>query len=1087
MSISVDKIKSLMHEAGTALSAESLLEANKVEVEYIQNFWKGEATITGSADGYRCQVFIVGDQVSQYRCQCGNYGGAKGLCCHMGALALAYIRNNSKENQKVVYTSPEADSILWKCRKRAVESYQREEDVNDVGLSYDIMLQKDVLAVEFFITAGKYRCRIDNLEMFEEYFTYGVSMSYGTDKISILHNFESFQEEFRPMVAFMLKSIRHQKEINRITAEKAKHGYYAEEGRRLLLVGDAIDEFMELCYESGGVVRYKTGDSYSDEKRGIVLTNNNPDITVRLEAIGTAGFSAEMTGVDYLIKGDRRIYILKDSFIFMADEVYTSGMKEFITETVRAGYNMGTRAYKLVISKKDMPAFCNLVIANIKIYCNVITHNINLDDFRPWELECNFDVYMDDKSYAITCKAQFSYRGQAIDIFNNVNEFKGTCRDYRKEAQVKTVLCKYFRRSVYGNNTYYTSEYRQIFEFIKSGITELEGFGEVNVSKEILDYNIVDSMKINANVSMERGWLKLDIDAGEYSREELQELLEAYGRREKYIRLQENKLVKLDHNGLELLAQMAYDLDFSATDIINHQVFIPKYRALYIDGRLRGGELVAYDRDAAFKSLVRTIKQVEDSEFVIPEELEDILRGYQKHGFHWLRTLDACGFGGILADDMGLGKTLQIISLLLDEKISVSRNVPSLIIAPASLVYSWENEIRRFAPELCSVVVAGTKAKRREILGKHNNYDVFITSYELLKRDIDIYNDISFRFQVIDEAQCIKNYFTENAKCVKKINAQTRFALTGTPIENRLSELWSIFDYLMPGFLYSYNKFKNKFEKPITTNNEIGAIKGLTRMISPFVLRRLKKDVLKELPEKLEYDVYTKLEGKQHKLYLANALKLKKTIEGTTDDQFADKRMQILAELMNLRQLCCDPSLCYHDYDGESSKLQMCIDMVKNGISGGHKILIFSQFTTMLDILGKHLEKEGISYYTLTGATPKEMRINMVDKFNRDDTNVFLISLKAGGVGLNLTGADMVIHYDPWWNVAAENQASDRAHRIGQDKEVSVFKLISKGTVEESIRELQKSKAQLADNILNGETISLGSLSKNELLGILSN
>lgn len=1084
MSISEAKIRSLMNKDKVILQAEAYLDDGRVQMEKTTSFWKGEASLKGNIGGYRCSASINGDKIYNVRCQCGKSGTTENLCSHVGALLLAYNRESLLGSKRVVYTSPEAGRILSKSRRRAEQYYHRENDILNVGLAYELTVGRDMVSVGYFITDGKDRYPIMNLSEFEENFTYGVSASYGN--ISIMHEPDSFSEEFRPMVQFMLKNIRRRKYMNDM-ADKAGNRKNATE-EQMILVGDTVDEFMSFCYGSGGELIYKGDEGYSRRKKEVMLTDNNPDIAVRLEAMGTSGYKAEMTGVEQFIKGHGRMYVLSDSFIYMADEAYTKAMLEFVEETVKAGYNGGTKSYNLVISRKDMPAFYNLVIANIKKYCKVTAGNMTMEQFEPWELECSFNIDLDKLNDRITCEADFLYRGQVIDVYGTVSDISGICRDYRKEAQTMTAINKYFKRSenIGGKRMYYAEQYRDIFELIKNGIRELRTLGQVNVSEEVLGYEIVDSMKINANVSMEGGWLKLDIDAGEYTKEELQELLEAFKHKEKYIRLSEKKIVRLDDNGLELLAQMAYDLDFSATDIINHQVFIPKYRALYIDGRLREGELAAYDKDSAFRALVRTIKQVEDSEFLVPEELEEVLRGYQKHGFHWLRTLDACGFGGILADDMGLGKTLQIITLLLDEKISVSRNVPSLIVAPASLVYNWENEIRRFAPQLKCIAVVGKKAKRAEMLEKYNEYDVLITSYELLKRDMVIYKDISFRFQVIDEAQNIKNYSTENAKCVKMIKAQTRFALTGTPIENKLSELWSIFDFLMPGFLYSYKKFREKFERPIAVENEAGAMKGLTRMIRPFVLRRLKKDVLKELPDKLEYDIYTKLEGRQHKLYTANALRLKKIIEGTDEEQFGSKRMQILAELMNLRQLCCDPSLCYHDYDGESSKLEMCLDIVKNGIEGGHRILLFSQFTTMLDIIADRFEKEGITYYVLNGSTTKEKRNQLVDSFNSDETNVFLISLKAGGVGLNLTGADMVIHYDPWWNVAAENQASDRAHRIGQSKTVSVFKLISKGTVEENIRELQKSKAQLADNILAGETISLGSLSKSELLSILS-
>lgn len=1085
MSISEARIRSLMGKDKVILQAEAYLDDGRIQMEKSSSFWRGEASVKGNVGGYRCSASINGDNIGNPSCQCGQSGATKGLCSHLGALLLAYNRESLIGSTRVVYTSPEAGRILNKSRRRAEQYYHRENDIVNVGLSYELTAGRDILTAEYFITNGKDKYPITNLLEFEENFTYGVSAAYGN--ISIMHETDSFGEEFRPMVEFMLKSIKRRKYIDEVVERTGSRRGNAEAGQ-MVLVGDAVDEFMSFCYSSGGQLVYKGEDGYSRRRKEVTLTDNNPDIAVRLETMGTAGYKAELSGVEQFIKGHKRMYVLQNSFIYMADEAYTKAMLEFVEETVKAGYNGGTKSYNLVIGRKDMPAFYNLVLANIKKYCKVTAGNMTMEQFEPWELECGINIDLDKINDRIVCAAEFMYRGHAIDVYGRVSDISGICRDYRKEAQIMTVINRYFKRSeiIGGKRIYYADQHQQIFELIKNGIGELRLLGQVNVSEEVLGYEIVDSMKINANVSIEGGWLKLDIDAGEYTTEELQELLDAFKRKEKYIRLSEKRFVKLDDNGLELLAQMAYDLDFSATDIINHQVFIPRYRALYIDGRLREGELAAYDKDSAFRALVRTIKQVEDSEFLVPEELEDVLRGYQKHGFHWLRTLDACGFGGILADDMGLGKTLQVITLLLDEKISVSRSVPSLIVAPASLVYNWENEIRRFAPQLNCVAIVGKKTKRMELLEKYSEYDVLITSYELLKRDMAVYNGISFRFQVIDEAQNIKNYSTENARSVKKIKAQTRFALTGTPIENKLSELWSIFDFLMPGFLYNYKKFRDKFERPIAVGNETGAMKGLTRMISPFVLRRLKKDVLKELPDKLEYDIYTKLEGRQHKLYTANALKLKNIIEGTDEEQFSSKRMQILAELMNLRQLCCDPSLCYHDYDGESSKLEMCLDMVKNGIAGGHRILLFSQFTSMLDIIAERFDKEGISYYTLNGSTTKEKRAQLVDSFNNDETNVFLISLKAGGVGLNLTGADMVIHYDPWWNIAAENQASDRAHRIGQSKTVSVFKLISKGTVEENIRELQKSKAQLADNILAGETISLGSLSKNELLSILS-
>lgn len=539
--------------------------------------------------------------------------------------------------------------------------------------------------------------------------------------------------------------------------------------------------------------------------------------------------------------------------------------------------------------------------------------------------------------------------------------------------------------------------------------------------------------------------------------------------------MKNGEFLALDDNGLMTVAKLVEGLAVNKSDLQSQKIRLPKYRALYLDGILKEGTGITLYRDALFKAVVRGMKSVEDSDFEIPLTLRPVLREYQKTGFRWLKTLDSYGFGGILADDMGLGKTIQVIALLLDER-NREPDTSALIVCPASLVYNWENEIHQFAPTLKVRTISGTAQEREELLNAASEGEILVTSYDLLKRDIAFYEEKEFRFQIIDEAQYIKNASTQSAKAVKSVNARTRFALTGTPIENRLSELWSIFDFLMPGFLFSYQRFKKEYELPIVRDQDEACLKGLHRMIGPFIMRRLKKDVLKELPDKLENVIYSGFEKEQKDLYTANAWQVRQQLEQAGDG--GSDRIQILAQLTKLRQICCDPHLCYSNYNGSSAKLETCIDLIRNGVEGGHKILLFSQFTSMLEIIEKRLKKEGIAYYILTGATPKEERLHMVNSFKDDGVPVFLISLKAGGTGLNLTAADVVIHYDPWWNVAAQNQATDRTHRIGQEKQVTVFKLITKGTIEENILKLQESKKNLAEQIITEGTVSLGSLTR---------
>ena len=473
----------------------------------------------------------------------------------------------------------------------------------------------------------------------------------------------------------------------------------------------------------------------------------------------------------------------------------------------------------------------------------------------------------------------------------------------------------------------------------------------------------------------------------------------------------------------------------------------------------------------------------------VPKALKATLRPYQQKGFSWMVQLNKQGFGGCLADDMGLGKTLQVISLLTAEQQEMQAGEKelrrSLIVCPASLVYNWQKEITRFAPQLKTVIVAGSVPDRASIIRHSKEGEILITSYDLLKRDAEVYQKFVFAIQVIDEAQYIKNPSTQAAKGVKKITAAFKLALTGTPIENRLSELWSIFDYLMPGFLYTYQKFREEIELPIAVNQDANKMERLQRMIRPFILRRLKGDVLKDLPEKIEENVFARLDGEQMQLYDAYATRMKEMLSQQNEKEFHKGRMQILSELTKLRQLCCDPGLLLEDYHGESAKTDMCMELIVNAVGAGHKILLFSQFTSMLDRLTERLKKEGIDYYLLTGSVNKEKRMQMVESFNNDDVPVFCISLKAGGTGLNLTSADIVIHYDPWWNVAVQNQATDRAHRIGQKHVVTVYKLVAEGTIEEKIIDIQERKKKLAEQVLEGEGMDSASFTKEEILELL--
>lgn len=431
---------------------------------------------------------------------------------------------------------------------------------------------------------------------------------------------------------------------------------------------------------------------------------------------------------------------------------------------------------------------------------------------------------------------------------------------------------------------------------------------------------------------------------------------------------------------------------------------------------------------------------------------------------------------------------LSVIASYVQNTQNPEQKRASLVVSPSSLTLNWQNEAEKFTKGLKALVIRGSLSERKKKIQEMGQYDIVITSYDLLKRDIELYikENYNFRYIIADEAQYLKNSNTQNAKAIKKIQADTRYALTGTPIENSLSELWSIFDFIMPGYLFSYKKFKTMYEIPIVRDENQDVMAKLRMLIEPFILRRNKKEVLTELPDKTITILHNEMEEEQRNIYLSYLAQAKQEIADEIQlNGYEKSQMQILAALTRLRQICCHPSLFIEDYKSGSSKLEQCIEVIDEATNSGHKILLFSGYTSMFEIIEKELQQKNISYFKLTGSTKVDERIELVEEFNKNpDIKVFLISLKAGGTGLNLTGADMVIHYDPWWNLSTENQATDRAYRIGQKNNVQVYKLITKNSIEEKIYELQQKKAELVDNMLSTKTSFINKFSKEEILNL---
>ena len=1056
----------------------------KIRELTVNTFWKGEVGVRGLVEDngkeYRVQLYGKGSAVRDYSCSCPEGNSWRGMCPHAKALWEAYQKkekNQGGSGSGLVFTSQEVRTMIREYTNREVARIQLEGQEGAVRFLARLSISgggKEIRA-EFKVGREK-QYVIRDLTAFAQAMNHGTYVEYGKN-FAFYHSLDAFTPESRPLVEFVVELVNVYRDYY---AQFRRTSFDSHPPlRELNLSRENRDRFFAIV--AGQTLEVENG---LKGKRNLQVCSQNPRFYVQVQRQGRDGLSVSFDPKSFLFFGEKCLYVGDEERIYCCDEECSRVMGVFAAQMSQSV------KHTVTVNQKDIPLLYERVLRRIEPYCVFQDEEINWEEYRSEPLKAEFR-FTSEKPGEITMEPVLSYGEYTFHPIEDETLPRTVCRDVPGEFRISQLIARYFRyKEPEGKKLVIRGDDEAMFRLMESGMAEFAQLGNILVDDSVRHMRILPPLSVRTSVSMNGGWLDIRLDMDGLTASDLEQILKAYQGKKKFYRLKSGEFLKLQDDGLLAVARLGEGMDLYSMKLASWHHSLPCYRAFYLDSLFKEGPGITFYRDQLFKAVVRGMKAVEDSDFAVPSCLQTVLRGYQKLGFRWLRTLDSYGFGGILADDMGLGKTVQMIALFVDEYASgkdAGTKERSLIVCPASLVYNWENEFQKFAPMLKVQAVAGTAQEREEVFASlDEGCQVLITSYDLLKRDMKHYESMSFRFQVIDEAQYIKNAATQSARAVKAIRARTRFALTGTPIENRLGELWSIFDYLMPGFLFTYARFKKIYESPIVRESDPEAVSNLKRLIGPFVLRRVKKDVLKELPDKLETAVYSRLQGQQKELYTANAAKLKEELESGGDAVYEKGKIQILAELTRLRQICCDPALCYENYRGGSAKLETCMDLIRNGVNGGHKILLFSQFTSMLRIIEKRLSQEEIACYTLTGSTPKEERLRMVDSFHTDPVPVFLISLKAGGTGLNLTAADMVIHYDPWWNVAAQNQATDRAHRIGQEKQVSVFKLITKGTIEENIMVLQESKKNLADQIIAEGAVSLSSLTREDLVKMLT-
>ncbi|MDK0626646.1 DEAD/DEAH box helicase [Clostridium perfringens] len=706
-----------------------------------------------------------------------------------------------------------------------------------------------------------------------------------------------------------------------------------------------------------------------------------------------------------------------------------------------------------------------------------ISKNIVLDEnirvFKEKLMKTTFNLYKNKGK--IYCNVKIDYCGYIIDLIRDEKD-NSFLRDLKSEKYIEFQLerFKFIKRE---EDFCFIGNEEEMYELFSKGIKRLRELGEVLLSEELKEFKVLDSSLISSELKELSNFYKLKFDFGDFELRELRESVEAMKRGDRFYR---TKKVYLDLEDPGIVNFLNLLEDLGLENIKDNEVYIDKSKVLYIQEKLKDRNLSFIKGGNVLQEIVGKLLNKQFKRKLVPKALNAELRPYQKEGFKWINEITDLGFGGVLADDMGLGKTLQIIAFLLSQKKS-----KSIVVVPTSVIYNWMDEFEKFAPSIRIGLVHGSKSKRDKVLRdfkrglgikieesnlkekSYEKYDVLLTTYGTLKNDEKSYENLSFDYCIIDEAQNIKNPVAQATLSVKNIKSRCNIALTGTPIENNLMELWSIFDFVMPGYLFTKERFRERF---ILDESNLSELKSL---ITPFILRRLKEDVLSELPEKLEKKYLVEMKGKQKQLYSFYVKAIKNQLnENKSSEKSGRDKINLFAYLTKLREICLDPSLVVPDYTGGSSKLTVVKEIVKDASESGKKILLFSQFTSVLQKIEEDFKKEDISYLYLDGGTSAKDRVERVKKFNEDSNiKVFLISLKAGGVGLNLTSASVVIHFDPWWNPAVEDQATDRAHRFGQENKVEVIKLVAKDTIEEKIVLMQEDKRELIQSLMDGKTM----------------
>lgn len=1108
--VNPELLEDLCYDAGTTRKEKAMeyvakkrVNITKVIYEDNKNF-ELKAKVKGTGNNYDVYIKVQNNELEDLKCTCPDYQKNYAACKHIVA-AMVEFDNNPEYIR--IFTGVQANenvesNSLLNVNKKSSKDYKLfQQLVNEFYYDHSQNSENNItnsknknikilpkliidkynsnLKLEFKI-GEQQLYKLKSLPEFYEHMLNCENYKYGL-KLEFVHDRKFFDEDSIPVLNYIMKYAEIIKYANQAADDYGYYGRHLSDGY-ITVSNSGFDELFEIFKNKYLTIQrdYSEYDAYFIDKE--------PDIKFDVEEINNneCKIVPNIDIYEYnIIQGKDYVYFEYEGKIYRCS-------KEFDNTTLKL-LKMYRKNFtsEIKLRKDELSTLFSVVFPKVKKSLKYDKLNLEeVEKYIPKELYVK--LYLDyDKNNYIIADIKFCYDNYEFNPLKEENV--NIARDVLKESEILDVFIKTGFMLDRANSRLILTSDDAIYNFLSNEIEQYMKKFEVLATEEFKQKQIKQPKISNVGVRVENNLLEVDFEGLGFELSELKEIMDKYRLKKKFHRLKNGEFINLEENEtMNLLDNLKTNLDIDFKEIEKGEIKLPIFRSMYLDRLLKNSNIKNINKDDNYKNIIEKVDNKNiDEELKLPEGLNASLRNYQETGFKWLKTLDSYNFGGILADDMGLGKTIQLVSVILfyvENWGDMESLKPSLVICPSSLTLNWFNEIKKFAPSLKVLLINGNAQERKNKIEKINDYNVIIESYDILKRDIEIYKEknYEFKYAIADEAQYIKNNNTQNFKAIKEINAETRFALTGTPIENSLSELWSIFDFVMPGYLFSYRKFKELYETPIVKNEDQSAMKKLKMLIEPFILRRIKEDVLTELPDKTITILNNEMEEEQQKIYMSYMAQVKQEIETEISvNGFEKSQIKILSLLMRLRQICCHPSLFIENYKGESSKLKQCIQIVKDAIESGHKILLFSGYTTMFEIIEQELKKENITYYKLTGQTKVGDRIKLVDEFNENpDIKVFLISLKAGGTGLNLIGADMVIHYDPWWNLSAENQATDRTYRIGQKKNVQVYKLITKNSIEEKIYELQQKKAKLIDNMLSTKETFVSKLSKDEIMNL---